>query len=40
MSDKFYKEYFNVDEKREEARLNVPASIFIETVSREPGVSV
>lgn len=37
MSDKFYKEYFNVDEKREEARLNVPASIFIETVSREPG---
>lgn len=36
MSDKFYKEYFNVDEKREEARLNVSASIFIETVSREP----
>jgi len=39
MSDKFYKEYFNVDEKREEARLNVPASILIQTVSREPGSS-
>ncbi len=36
MSDKFYKDYFNVDEKREEARLNVAASIFIETVSSEP----
>jgi hypothetical protein len=36
MSDKFYKEYFNVDEKRDEARLNVAASIFIETVSSEP----
>lgn len=37
MSEKFYKKYFNVDEKREEARLNVPANIYIETVSREPG---
>lgn len=37
MSDKFYKQYFNVDEKREEARLNVAANIFIETVSQEPG---
>lgn len=37
MSEKFYKKYFNVDEKREEARLNVAASIFIETVSPEPG---
>tara|TARA_R110001592_G_scaffold138511_8_gene357835 strand:- start:8640 stop:9023 length:384 start_codon:yes stop_codon:yes gene_type:complete len=36
MSDKFYKDYFNVDEKREEARLNIAASIFIETVSSEP----
>jgi len=39
MSDKFYKQYFNVDEKREEARLNVAANIFIETVSKEPGSS-
>lgn len=37
MSDKFYIDYFNVDEKREEARLNIAASIFIETVSSEPG---
>ncbi len=39
MNDKFYKKYFNVDEKREEARLNVAASIFIETVSSEPGTN-
>lgn len=37
MKDKFYKDYFDVDEKREEARLNVAASIYIETESKEPG---
>ena len=39
MADDEYKEYFNVDEKREEARLNVAANIYIETVSKEPGSS-
>tara|TARA_R110002072_G_scaffold154_2_gene1046 strand:+ start:46616 stop:46996 length:381 start_codon:yes stop_codon:yes gene_type:complete len=39
MTDSEYKKYFNVDEKREEARLNVAASIYIETVSKEPGSS-
>ena len=37
MAKNEYKKYFNVDEKREEARLNVAASIYIETVSKEPG---
>ncbi len=40
MSEKFYKKYFNVDEKREEARLNISANIFIETVSPEPGSTI
>lgn len=39
MTDNEYKKYFNVDEKREEARLNVAANIYIETVSKEPGSS-
>jgi hypothetical protein len=30
-------QFFNVDERREEARLNLGAEIFIETVSQEPG---
>jgi hypothetical protein len=30
-------QFFNVDERREEARLNLDAEIFIETVSQEPG---
>jgi hypothetical protein len=29
--------FFNVDERREEARLNLGAEIYIETVSQEPG---
>jgi len=29
--------YFGVDEKREEARLNLEAEIYIEKVSKEPG---
>ncbi len=29
--------YFDIDERREEARLNLGAEIFIETVSSEPG---
>jgi len=29
--------FFNVDERREEARLNMGAEIYIETVSQEPG---
>ncbi len=40
MSEKFYKKYFNVDEKREEARINISANIFIETVSPEPGSTI
>lgn len=39
MTDNDYQDFFNVDEKREEARLNVAASIYIETVSKEPGSS-
>lgn len=37
MSEDEYKKFFDVDEKREEARLNVDADIYIETVSEEPG---
>jgi len=29
--------FFNIDERREEARLNMGAEIYIETVSQEPG---
>jgi len=29
--------FFNIDERREEARLNLGAEIYIETVSQEPG---
>ncbi len=36
MKDEFDK-YFDVNEKRVEARLNVDAEIFIETVSQAPG---
>ncbi len=39
MNEEDYKKYFDVDEKRVEARLNVGADIYIETVSREPGDS-
>jgi PilZ domain len=37
MSEDDYKKFFDVDEKREEARLSVDADIYIETVSEEPG---
>jgi hypothetical protein len=39
MSDENFDQFFDLDEKREEARLNVDADIFIETVSQEPGDS-
>jgi hypothetical protein len=37
MNDEELKKYFDIDEKRVEARLNVDADIYIETISREPG---
>jgi len=37
VSDESFDQFFDVDEKREEARLNIAADIFIETVSQEPG---
>lgn len=36
MSDEFEK-FFDTDERRTEARLNLAANIYIETESREPG---
>ena len=39
MTEDEYKKYFELDEKRVEARLNVDADIYIETVSQEPGDS-
>jgi len=39
MDNEDFSQYFDIDEKREEARLNVDADIFIETVSQEPGDS-
>ena len=37
MNDDDLSRFFNVDERREEARLNLGAEIYIETVSQEPG---
>ncbi|MFT7185386.1 MAG: hypothetical protein ACI84K_000764 [Pseudohongiellaceae bacterium] len=37
MKDDELGRFFNVDERREEARLNLGAEIYIETVSQEPG---
>ena len=37
MKDDELGRFFNVDERREEARLNMGAEIYIETVSQEPG---
>lgn len=37
MNEDELKKYFDIDEKRVEARLNVDADIYIETISREPG---
>ena len=37
MKDDDLSRFFNLDERREEARLNMGAEIYIETVSSEPG---
>lgn len=37
MNDDELNKFFDVDERREEARLNFLAEIYIETVSQEPG---
>ncbi len=37
MKDEHVGQFFDVDERREEARLNLGAEIFIEVVSSEPG---
>ncbi len=39
MSDKDFSKFFDIDERREEARLNLGAEIFIEVESPEPGQS-
>jgi len=37
MTEEYLDDFFGIDEKREEARLNLEAEIYIETVSTEPG---
>jgi len=37
MNEEELGKFFDVDERREEARLDFDAAIYIETVSREPG---
>ncbi len=37
MKDPEISKYFDIDERREEARLNLGAEIYVETVSSEPG---
>jgi len=39
MSNEEFSKYFDIDERREEARLNLGAEIFIEIESAEPGDS-
>ena len=37
MNEEELNKFFDVDERREEARLNFGAEIYIETISQEPG---